>query len=101
VCLGAGSGCELDVPLLAHTGDLTLFGEACGLVVAGSDPADSERLASLCARLGVPELRLGELRGADVVLRCGETALSVTLDDARAAYESTLPAAMDALPERV
>jgi phosphoribosylformylglycinamidine synthase len=100
LCLGAGSGCELDVPLLAQSGDLTLFGETCGLVVVGCDPVDSERLVALCAALGVAERRLGELRGADVVVRCGETALSVALDAARVAYESTLPAAMDALPER-
>jgi phosphoribosylformylglycinamidine synthase len=100
VCLGAACGCELDVPLLAGTGELTLFGEVCGLVVVGCDTADSERLASLCAGLGVRERRLGELRGGDIVVRCGETALATALDDARAAYESTLPEAMDALPER-
>jgi phosphoribosylformylglycinamidine synthase subunit PurL len=94
VCLGAGAGCDLDVPALHRRDDITLFGEACGNVVVACDESDVERLISLCDRHDVPRARLGQLGGDGIRLRCGETILDVPFEAAREAYEDALPRAM-------
>jgi hypothetical protein len=45
----------------------------------------------------VPLEKIGALGGATIALRCGELALDVPLEAARAAYEETLPRAMGAV----
>jgi phosphoribosylformylglycinamidine synthase len=96
LCLAAGTGCDLDLPELAARGDITLFGEACGNVLATCAPADRERLAELAARHAVPLSELGSIGGDRVVIRAGSCSVDVPLDEARAAYEDTLPLAMEA-----
>ena len=95
LCLGAASGCELELPPLADRGDITLFGEACGNVLATCAPAGRERLDEICRRHGVPVVELGRLGGERIVVRAGSCAVDVALDDARASYENALPLAME------
>ncbi len=45
----------------------------------------------------MPCERIGTLGGAVIALRCGELALELTLEEARAAYEDALPGAMAAV----
>ncbi len=94
VCLGAGTGAELDVPALHRRDDITLFGEACGNVVVTCDESDVERLVSLCDRHDVPRHRLGQLGGEAIRLRCSGTLVDVPFESAREAYEDALPRAM-------
>jgi phosphoribosylformylglycinamidine synthase len=96
ICIGARTGCDLDVPALASRDDLTLFGEVCGNVVVTCDESDVERLISLCDRHDIPRARLGQLGGASIRLRCRETIVDVPFEEARAAYEDALPRAMEA-----
>jgi phosphoribosylformylglycinamidine synthase II len=96
LCLAVGAGCDLDLPELAARGDVTLFGEACGNVLATCAPAARERLAGLCARHAVPLAELGKLGGERIVVRAGAACVDVGLDEARAAYEDALPLAMAA-----
>jgi phosphoribosylformylglycinamidine (FGAM) synthase-like enzyme len=96
LCLAAGAGCDLDLPELAARGDVTLFGEACGNVLATCTPAARERLVELAARHAVPLSELGRLAGERIVVRAGSYAVDVALGEARAAYEDALPLAMEA-----
>jgi phosphoribosylformylglycinamidine synthase subunit PurL len=73
-----------------------LFGECCGLVIVSCAPENEERLGKACDSAGVPIERIGTLGGAAIAVRCGALALEVAPDDARAAYEGTLPRAMAA-----
>ena len=59
-------------------------------------PEEEARLAKACDAAEVPLEKIGALGGAAIALRCGELALDVPLDDARAAYEDALPRAMGA-----
>ena len=95
LCLAVGGGCDLDLPELAARGDITLFGESCGNVLATCAPADQERLVEIFARHGVPVAELGHLGGERIVVRAGDSEIDVALADARAAYEDTLPLAME------
>ena len=95
VALASGSGLTATI----EPGDdaaATLFGECCGLVVVSCAAADEARLAAACDAAEVPLEKIGALRGASIALRCGELALDVPLEAARAAYEGTLPRAMAA-----
>jgi phosphoribosylformylglycinamidine synthase len=96
VCLGAGIGADLELPNLAGRGDLTLFGEACGLVLTTCSAADRAALEALAARHGVGATAVGRLGGDRIRLRAGTCALDLLLADARTAHEGTLPAAMEA-----
>jgi hypothetical protein len=59
-------------------------------------PDDEARLAEACDAAEVPLERIGALGGSRIAVRCGELALDVPLEAARAAYEGTLPRAMEA-----
>ncbi len=96
LCLGADLGADLELPDLAGRGDLTLFGEACGLVLATCTAADRPALEALAARHGVSATPIGRLGGERIRLRAGACALDLPLAEARTAYEGTLPAAMEA-----
>jgi phosphoribosylformylglycinamidine (FGAM) synthase-like enzyme len=96
IALAAGSGLEATI----QPGDdaaATLFGECCGLVVVTCTPDAEELLAKACDAAEVPLEKIGSLGGASIALRCGELALDVPLEAARAAYDETLPRAMGAL----
>jgi phosphoribosylformylglycinamidine synthase len=96
IALAAGTG--LDVTVDPGEGDAAtaLFGECCGLVVVSCAAEDEERLSEACDAAGVPIERIGILGGATIAVRCGALALAVAPEDARAAYEDTLPRAMAA-----
>jgi phosphoribosylformylglycinamidine synthase subunit PurL len=96
IALAAGTG--LDVTVDPGEGDAAtaLFGECCGLVVVSCAQEDEERLSEACDSAGVPFERIGTLGGATIAVRCGALALAVAPEDARAAYEDTLPQAMAA-----
>jgi phosphoribosylformylglycinamidine synthase len=96
IALASGTGLEATV----EPGDdaaTTLFGECCGLVVVSCAPDQEARLAQACDAAEVPLEKIGSLRGASIVLRCGELALDVPLEAARTAYVETLPRAMAAV----
>ena len=83
ICIATGLGCELNVPDRSGRGDVMLFGEACGLVIAGgAEVADA--------------IKLGTLGGARISIRSGDCVIDIRVDTARTAYEGTLPAVMDA-----
>jgi phosphoribosylformylglycinamidine synthase len=96
LALAAGTG--LDVTLdPGEAGEAAVvFGECCGLALVSVAAGDEERLESACDAAGVPYERIGALGGAAIAVRCGELALELSLDDARAAYDGALPAAMAA-----
>ena len=83
ICLLAGIGCDVAVDDRAGQGDVMLFGEACGLVVAGG-----EHVAGA--------VRIGTLGGERIRIASGACSIDVALDDAGRAYEQTIPAAMAA-----
>jgi len=95
ICIGAGSGCVLDLPDLAERGDLTLFGECVGNVLVSAGDAEAGRLARVCEDAGVPLRAVGRLGGARILLRSGACSVDVPLAEAAHAYHSTLPALMD------
>jgi phosphoribosylformylglycinamidine synthase subunit PurL len=95
LCLAVGGGCDLDLPPLAARGDITLFGESCGNVLATCAPADEDRLTELFARHHVPVVELGHLGGERIVVRAGGHELDLALAEARDAYENALPRAME------
>ena len=96
IALAARTG--LDVTVDPGEGDAAtaLFGECCGLVVVSCAAEDEERLSEACDSAGVPFERIGTLGGATIAVRCGALTLAVAPEDARAAYEDTLPRAMAA-----
>jgi phosphoribosylformylglycinamidine synthase II len=96
LALAAGVGLEATLEP-GEGAAATLFGEACGLVVVSCAPEQEERLVKACDAAEVPLERIGALGGASIALRCGELALDVSLDEARAAYEGALPQAMAAV----
>ena len=95
LALVSGSGLEAAIEPGADSA-ATLFGECCGLVVVTCAPEDEARLAEACDAAEVPLEKIGALGGPSIALRCGELALDVPLETARAAYESALPQAMAA-----
>ncbi|MDX6579857.1 MAG: phosphoribosylformylglycinamidine synthase subunit PurL [Gaiellales bacterium] len=95
LCLAVGGGCDLELPELAPRADIALFGESCGNVLATCAPADQQRLVELCERHGVPVAELGHLGGERIVVRAGAYEIDVSLAEARASYENTLPLAME------
>jgi phosphoribosylformylglycinamidine synthase len=95
LCLGADLGATLEVPDVAGRGDLSLFGEACGLVLVTCAPDDRAALEALAAAHGVPVFAVGRLGSEGLRLRSGDCALDLSLVEAREAYEATLPAAME------
>ncbi len=95
LALASGSGLEAAIEPGADSA-ATLFGECCGLVVVTCAPDDEARLAEACDAAEVPLEKIGALGGPSIALRCGELALDVPLETARAAYESALPRAMAA-----
>ena len=97
IALACGSGLEATIDP-GEDAAATLFGECCGLVVVSCAPE----------RGGAPGPGVRRCRGATrdesapwaaprIALRCGELALDVPLEAARAAYEETLPRAMGAV----
>ena len=95
LALASGSGVEATIEPGADSA-ATLFGECCGLVVVTCAPEDEARLAKACDAAEVPLEKIGALGGSSIALRCGELALDVPLETARAAYENALPRAMAA-----
>jgi phosphoribosylformylglycinamidine synthase subunit PurL len=95
VGLASGIGLEATIEPGADSA-ATLFGECCGLVVVTCATDDEARLAEACDAAEVPLERIGALGGSRIAVRCGELALDVPLEAARAAYEGTLPRAMEA-----
>ena len=96
IAIACGTGLEATI----EPGDdaaATLFGECCGLVVASCAPDEEARLAQACDAAEVPLEKIGALGGASIALRCGELALDVPLEAARAAYQEALPRAMGAV----
>jgi phosphoribosylformylglycinamidine synthase len=95
IALACGSGLEATIE---PEGDAAarLFGECCGLVVVSCAPADEARLVEACDAAEVPLEKIGGLGGTSIALRCGELALDVPLEAARAAYDEALPRAMAA-----
>jgi phosphoribosylformylglycinamidine (FGAM) synthase-like enzyme len=95
IALASGSGLDATIEPGESAAE-TLFGECCGLVVVSCAPDDETRLAAASHAAEVPLERIGALGGASIALRCGELALDVPLEAARAAYDDTLPRAMAA-----
>ena len=84
--LHQGIGCTVAIEGDAFLG---LFSETAGrAVVTTADPA---ALADLAASHGVPLIRLGRTGGTDLVV---EGHFSVPVDEIRAAWSATLPAAL-------
>ena len=88
LCLGASSGCELELPPLADRGDITLFGEACGNVLV------------TCARgwAGAPGRDLPASRRCRSSSSAGSAAIASSSVPARA--PSTSRSTMRARPTR-
>jgi phosphoribosylformylglycinamidine synthase len=70
---------------------LDLFAESAARAVVTVPEADAGRLSDLAAHHGVPLVRLGRTGGDDLVI---EGQFSVSLDELRAAWSATLPAAL-------
>jgi phosphoribosylformylglycinamidine synthase subunit PurL len=70
---------------------VALFSESAGRVLVTVSPDDEERLFELAADHGVPITSLGQTRG-DALEVTGQ--LDVPLDELRAAWTATLPAAL-------
>ena len=68
-----------------------LFSESGARVLVTVAPSDADRLAELSERHGVPVTPLGETGGDSIIVQ-GE--FSAPLDELRAAWSATLPAAM-------
>jgi phosphoribosylformylglycinamidine synthase II len=96
IALASGSGLEATIEP-GEDAAAALFGECCGLVVVSCAPDAEARLAKACDAAEVPLEKIGSLGGASIALRCGELALDIPLEAARAAYDETLPRAMGAL----
>ncbi|MEX2253009.1 MAG: phosphoribosylformylglycinamidine synthase subunit PurL, partial [Thermoleophilaceae bacterium] len=89
--LGGGIGARVDLGELAEGAlpEVALFGEGPGGVVVSGPP---EGLAELEATAGaVGFTRLGETAGDTLELVAGGASLSVSVEDARTAYESAIP----------
>jgi phosphoribosylformylglycinamidine synthase II len=95
ICLAVGGGCDIELPELTPRGDVTLFGEACGNVLATCTPEDQQRLIEVCARHDVQVVEIGHLGGERIVIRAGSHEIDLALPEARAAYEDALPTAME------
>ncbi len=91
-CLTHGIGARVDLSDVAG-GDafVALFSESAARVVVSVAPEDEERLFELAAEHGVPITSLGETRGTSLAVT---GVLDVPLDELRAAWTLTLPAAM-------
>ena len=83
ICLLSGLGCDVVLEDRSGQGDVTLFGEACGLVITGGDAVDGA-------------VRIGTLTGDRIRIAAGACRIDVSLDAASEAHERTLPEAMSA-----
>ena len=95
ICLAVGGGCDIELPDMTPRGDIALFGEACGNVLATCAPEDQQRLIEVCARHDVQVAEIGHLGGERIVIRAGSHEIDLALPAARAAYEDALPTAME------
>ncbi|MGD9695558.1 MAG: phosphoribosylformylglycinamidine synthase subunit PurL [Thermoleophilia bacterium] len=94
--LAGGVGADVRVAA-GRRADEVAFGEGGGrMVLTVRSQADAERLRAIAA--GQPQpVRIetvGRVGGDAVVLRIGEDEARISLDDARAAYESAIPEAL-------
>jgi phosphoribosylformylglycinamidine synthase len=89
--IAGGVGAEIEAPG-GRRPDEALFGEGPGRVLVGVRP---ERLAALRDLAGdVPVRVVGEVGGDEVVARAGGRTARLRLDEAAAAWEGGLPAAL-------
>jgi phosphoribosylformylglycinamidine synthase len=84
------------LPPLAARGDITLFGESCGNVLATCAPGQRAELEGICARHGVALSEIGTLGGERVAIRAGAHAIEIAVSAAQASYDEALPRAMEA-----
>ncbi|HEY1478998.1 MAG TPA: phosphoribosylformylglycinamidine synthase subunit PurL [Gaiellales bacterium] len=96
LCIATGRGCEIELPPLAARGDITLFGESCGNVLATCAPGQRAELEGICARHGVALSEIGTLGGERVAIRAGAHAIEIAVSAAQASYDEALPRAMEA-----
>ena len=94
-CMAGGIGARVDLaPLLGRlpnggAGDVVLFGEGAGGVLISAPLQTIEGLAEEAGADGL--LRLGEVGGESLELTAGIATLSVSVEEARAAFQSGLP----------
>lgn len=67
--------------------DESLFGEAASRIIVAIDPGMIERFTTECEGQNVPRLELGRVEGDTIQIG---SAISVTVEEARSAFESAL-----------
>ncbi|MBX9391847.1 phosphoribosylformylglycinamidine synthase subunit PurL [Streptomonospora nanhaiensis] len=73
-----------------------LFSESGARAVVVVRPEQEAAFAALCERHGVPAAEIGTVGGSALTVTHPEGGFSVSLEDLRTAYESTLPAVLGA-----
>jgi phosphoribosylformylglycinamidine synthase len=94
-CLEGGVGCQV-IESDGVRSSPRLFDEVRG-VLTSTDPGKVNRLSELARGLGIGVLLDGDVRGAELRVQDHKaSALSISLDELREAYESGLPRALGA-----
>ncbi len=96
-CMDADSGLDGEALGAGRRLHAALFGETQSRVVVSCDAADEPHLRELARDHGLPIMRIGRTGGDR--LRLGP--IDVALEDARRAYESGLPRALDGVTANV
>jgi phosphoribosylformylglycinamidine synthase len=89
-CVSGGVGAGLSLPF--PTSAAALFGEAPSRVVVSAPHGASDRVRDVCAAHQVPMLELGRVGGERLVV--GNGVLDLPLSELEAAWERTIPTAM-------
>jgi len=91
-----GPGAEVDVTMLdSGRLDGLLFGEAQSRIVISCNEASEEELRSIAGEHGVQLLRIGNVAGADLVVkRHGKEIIRLGRQAMASAYENTIPQMM-------
>ncbi len=93
-CLAAGLGARLQLPAAAGRPDRLLFAEGGARVLVSVPAAQVQAWSQALERAGaaVPALRLGEVAGSELTIRCGvEPLLAVPVADLCASFEEAIP----------
>ena len=90
-CLRGERGVHIALPFGAHP-FVWLFSESAARAVVTVSPSDEERFVATCQEGGVPVTRLGTVGGSSVVV---DGLFSISLDELRTAWSSTLPSLFD------
>jgi len=88
--IAGGVGAAVDLPS-DERADIALFGECGGRVVLTCAAHDVDALVSA---LEVPATRIGTVGGDAVTIRVGDATATLTVADARDAYEGAIPEAL-------